>query len=111
MEGLTFIIVLLLAALVGEGILAFARGYMTQWIGQQAIYDLRTKVFGHIQRQSLRFFDRTPIGRLLTRTTSDVEALNDVLSAGLVVILGDLFRLGFRSEEHTSELQSRGHLV
>ena len=95
MEGLTFIIVLLLAALVGEGILAFARGYMTQWIGQQAIYDLRTKVFGHIQRQSLRFFDRTPIGRLLTRTTSDVEALNDVLSAGLVVILGDLFRLGF----------------
>ena len=95
MEGLTFIIVLLLAALVGEGILAFARGYMTQWIGQQAIYDLRTQVFGHIQRQSLRFFDRTPIGRLLTRTTSDVEALNDVLSAGLVVILGDLFRLGF----------------
>lgn len=95
MEGLTFIIVLLLAALVGEGILAFARGYMTQWIGQQAIYDLRTKVFRHIQRQSLRFFDRTPIGRLLTRTTSDVEALNDVLSAGLVVILGDLFRLGF----------------
>ena len=95
MEGLTFIIVLLLAALVGEGILAFARGYLTQWIGQQAIYDLRTKVFRHIQRQSLRFFDRTPIGRLLTRTTSDVEALNDVLSAGLVVILGDLFRLAF----------------
>ncbi len=94
-DGLTSIIILLLAALVGEGIFAFARGYLTQWIGQQAIYDLRTKLYRHIQRQSLRFFDGTPLGRLITRTTSDVEALSDVLSAGLVVILGDLFRLAF----------------
>lgn len=94
-DGLTTIIIVLLAALVGEGIFAFARGYLTQWIGQQAIYDLRTKLYRHIQRQSLRFFDGTPLGRLITRTTSDVEALNDVLSAGLVVILGDLFRLAF----------------
>lgn len=95
LEGLRYMILLLVAALVGEGILAFARGYLTQWIGQQAIYDLRTKVYRHIQRQSLSFFDRTPVGRLITRTTSDVEALSDVLSAGLVVILGDLFRLAF----------------
>lgn len=95
LDGLRWMITLLIAALVGEGILSFARGYLTQWVGQQAIYDLRTKVFRHIQRQSLRFFDRTPVGRLITRTTSDVEALSDVLSAGLVVILGDLFRLGF----------------
>lgn len=93
--GLRTVILLLVGALVGEGILSFARGYLTQWIGQQAIYDLRTKVFRHIQRQSLRFFDRTPVGRLITRTTSDVEALSDVLSAGLVVILGDLFRIAF----------------
>ncbi len=93
--GLQFMILLLVAALVGEGILSFARGYLTQWIGQQAIYDLRTKVYRHIQRQSLSFFDRTPVGRLITRATSDVEALSDVLSAGLVVILGDLFRLAF----------------
>ncbi len=95
LEGLRYMIVLLVAALVGEGLLAFGRGYLTQWIGQQAIYDLRTKVYRHIQRQSLRFFDRTPVGRLITRTTSDVEALSDVLSAGLVVILGDLFRIAF----------------
>lgn len=95
LQGLRYIILLLLAALVGEGILSFVRGYLTAWIGQQAIFDLRTKVFRHIQRQSLRFFDRTPVGRLITRATSDVEALNDVLSAGLVVILGDLFRLAF----------------
>ncbi|MEX0820576.1 MAG: ABC transporter ATP-binding protein [Rhodothermales bacterium] len=95
LEGLRYMIFLLVAALVGEGVLAFARGYMTQWIGQQAIYDLRTKVYRHVQRQSLSFFDRTPVGRLITRTTSDVEALSDVLSAGIVVILGDLFRIAF----------------
>src|SRR5690606_15581123 len=53
------------------------------------------KVFRHIQRQALSFFDRTPIGKLITRTTSDVESLSDVLSAGVVTILGDLFRIIF----------------
>ncbi|MEX1055838.1 MAG: ABC transporter ATP-binding protein, partial [Rhodothermales bacterium] len=95
LDGLQWMIILLIGTLVAEGILSFARSYLTQWIGQQAIFDVRMKVYRHIQRQSLRFFDRTPVGRLITRTTSDVEALSDVLSAGLVVILGDLFRLGF----------------
>ena len=95
LEGLQGIILLLVGALVGEGIFSLMQGYLTQWIGQHAIYDLRTKVFRHIQRQPLRFFDRTPVGRLITRTTSDVEALSDVLSAGLVVILGNLFRIAF----------------
>ena len=93
--GLQWMIVLLIATLVGEGILAFVNSYLTQWIGQRAIFDLRTKIYRHIQRQPLSFFDRTPIGRLITRTTSDVEALSDVLSAGVVTILGDLFRLAF----------------
>ncbi len=95
LDGLTSMIVLLIAALVGEGIFSFGRGYLTQWVGQQAIFDLRMKVYRHIQNQSLSFFDRTPVGRLITRATSDVEALSDVLSAGLVVILGDLFRIAF----------------
>ena len=95
LDGLERIILFLVLALVGEGILAFAKNYLTQWIGQHAIYDLRTKVFRHIQNQPLSFFDQTPIGRLITRTTSDVEALSDVLSSGLVVIMGDLFRLIF----------------
>ena len=69
--------------------------YLTQWIGQQAIYDLRTRVYRHIQRQSLRFFDGQPIGRLITRATSDVESLSQVLSAGLVTILGDAFKIFF----------------
>jgi ATP-binding cassette subfamily B protein len=95
LDGLFRIIAFLIGALVLEGILSFGNGYLTQWIGQQAIYDLRTKVFRHIQRQSLSFFDHTPIGKLITRTTSDVESLSDVLSAGVVTILGDLFRLVF----------------
>ena len=93
--GLQKHILILLAVLIGEGVLSFLNNYLTQWIGQHAIYDLRTKVFHHIQKQPLGFFDGTPIGKLITRTTSDVEALSDVLSAGVVTIMGDLFRLIF----------------
>jgi ATP-binding cassette subfamily B protein len=95
LEGLQRIILYLALALLGEGLLSFAENYLTQYIGQQAIYDLRTTVFRHVQDQPLAFFDRTPIGRLITRTTSDVEALSDVLSSGLIVALGDLFKLFF----------------
>ena len=95
LEGLQRIILYLALALLGEGLLSFAENYLTQYIGQRAIYDLRTTVFRHVQDQPLQFFDRTPIGRLITRTTSDVEALSDVLSSGLIVALGDLFKLFF----------------
>ena len=95
MDGLQRIVMILIAVLVGEGILSFINGYLTQWIGQRAIYDVRTKVYRHIQNQSLGFFDKTPIGKLITRTTSDVESLSDVLSAGVVTILGNMFRILF----------------
>ncbi len=93
--GLQHIVLLLFGLLFAEGVLLFVNDYLTQWIGQRAIFDLRMRLFRHIQRQPLRFFDRTPVGRLITRTTSDVESLSDVLSAGIVTILGDLFRLAF----------------
>ncbi|NNF03117.1 MAG: ABC transporter ATP-binding protein, partial [Rhodothermales bacterium] len=95
LEGLQRMIIILMIVLIAEGMLSFVNAYLTQWIGQRAIYDLRTKVYRHIQRQSLRFFDRTPIGRLITRVTSDVESLSQVLSAGIVMILGDMFELLF----------------
>ncbi len=95
LNGLHLIVIYLIGALVLEGSLNYINAYFTQWIGQQAIYDVRVRVYRHIQKQSLSFFDRTPIGRLITRTTSDVEALSDVLSAGLVLIMGDLFKLIF----------------
>lgn len=93
--GLTRIIGLLAAVLVGEGLLRFAQGYLTQWVGQNALYDLRMRVFRHIESQRLQFFDGTPIGRLITRATSDIEALSDLLSASLVTMLGDTARLFF----------------
>ncbi len=95
LEGLQYIILYLVLALVGEGILSFGENYLTQWIGQQAIYDLRTTLFRHVEGQFLAYFDRTPVGRVITRTTSDVEALSDALSSGLVSVLGDLFKLVF----------------
>ncbi|MDX1530254.1 MAG: ABC transporter ATP-binding protein, partial [Rhodothermales bacterium] len=94
-EGLLKIVGYLVLVLVAQGVLGFASAYLTQWIGQHAIYDLRTQVFRHIQKQPLGYFDRTPIGKLITRATSDIEALADLLSAGVVTILGDLFRLVF----------------
>ncbi len=94
-DGLQQIILLLIGVLVVEAALSFVNDYLTQWIGQQAIYDIRTRVYRHIQRQSLQFFDRTPVGRLITRVTNDVESLSDMLSAGVVRILGDLFRIVF----------------
>ncbi|MEM8557304.1 MAG: ABC transporter ATP-binding protein [Bacteroidota bacterium] len=94
-DGLLRIVLILAAILIGEGLLRFGMGYLTQWIGQHALYDLRTFVFRHVQRQRLGFFDKTPIGRLITRTTNDIEALADLLSAGVVTMLGDLFRLVF----------------
>ena len=94
-DGLRTIVLILAAVLVGEGLLRFGMGYLTQWIGQHALYDLRTTVFRHVQQQRLGFFDTTPLGRLITRTTNDIAALATLLSAGVVTMLGDLIRLLF----------------
>ncbi|PAP76499.1 ABC transporter ATP-binding protein [Rubrivirga marina] len=93
--GLMRIVGLIAGVLVAEGIAYFALGYLTQWVGQHALYDLRTRVFRFIERQRLAFFDKTPIGTLITRATSDIEALADLLSAGAVTMLGDLARVVF----------------
>jgi ATP-binding cassette subfamily B protein len=93
--GLLRVVGLLALVLLIESALSFGMVYITQWVGQNTLHDLRRRVFRHIVAQRLQFFDRTPIGRLITRTTSDIEALNDLLSAGIVTILGDFGRLVF----------------
>lgn len=93
--GLRTIIGILVLVLVAESVLNVINNYLTQWIGQNAIFDLRDRVFRHLENLPLSYFDRTPIGQIITRTTSDVEALNTVLSAGVVTILGNLLRLVF----------------
>lgn len=94
-DGLFGIIILFGLVLFGEFVFLVFSTYLTRWIGQGALYKLRIDIFNKIQNLHTQFFDRNPIGRLITRTTSDVEALNEILSSGVVNIIGDLFRIIF----------------
>jgi ATP-binding cassette, subfamily B, multidrug efflux pump len=93
--GLGKIMLLFLGVLILETVILIANTYLMRWIGQGALFRLREAVFTKIQSLHIQFFDKNPIGRLITRTTSDIEALSDLLSSGVVNILGDLFRIIF----------------
>ena len=82
------------AVLLGS-ILTYVQAVITTWLGQSVMYDLRTEIFRKFQRMDLRFYDRHPVGRLMTRITNDVETLNELFSSGLVTVFGDVFTLGF----------------
>jgi ATP-binding cassette subfamily B multidrug efflux pump len=82
-----------LAALLLEFVVEYGQTLLTTYIGQRVMYDLRMQIFGHLQRLSISFFDRNPVGRLMTRVTSDVETLNELFSSGLVTVFGDVFTL------------------
>ncbi len=82
-------------ALMGGFLLTYGQTVLTTWLGQRVMYDLRTEIFGKLQRMDPRFYDRNPIGRLMTRITSDVETLNELFSSGVVAVFGDLFTLLF----------------
>ncbi|MBK9690253.1 MAG: ABC transporter ATP-binding protein [Gemmatimonadetes bacterium] len=84
---------LFLGALVLEFVLDYAQAYLTAWMGQRVMGDLRLQVFSHLQRLSVSYFDRHPVGRLMTRVTSDVETLNELFSSGVVTVFGDVFTL------------------
>ncbi len=91
--GLARIALLYLGVLLLEFVFNYARMYMMEWIGQRTMYDLRMEIFSHLQYLPLRFFDRNQVGRLMTRVTSDVQALNEMFSSGLVAVFGDIFTL------------------
>ena len=84
-----------LASVVAGVVLLYVQTVLTTWLGQRVMYDLRTEIFKKLQRLDLGFYDRNPVGRLMTRITSDVETLNELFSSGVVAIFGDLFTLGF----------------
>lgn len=69
----------------------FVQTYTTEYTGQRAMQDLRMEIFTHLQKQDMAYFDRNPVGRLMTRTINDVETLNELFSTGVVGLLGDLF--------------------
>jgi ATP-binding cassette subfamily B multidrug efflux pump len=93
--GLTQVSLLYLGVLVGSFLSAFGQAYIMQYIGQRAMFDLRRELMAHLQRLDIAFYDRNPIGRLVTRVTTDVEVLNELFASGLVTILGDVLTLGF----------------
>ena len=84
---------LYLASLVVEFALEYGQTVLTSLLGQRVMYDLRLQIFSHFQRLSIPYFDRHPVGRLMTRVTSDVETLNELFASGLVTVFGDVFTL------------------
>jgi ATP-binding cassette subfamily B protein len=84
---------LYLATLAADFVVEYGGTLLTSYIGQRVMYDLRMQIFGHLQRLSISYFDRNPVGRLMTRVTSDVETLNELFSSGVVTIFGDAFTL------------------
>jgi len=84
---------LYLATMLLELVVEYGGALLTAFVGQRVMYDLRMEIFGHLQRLSVAYFDRNPVGRLMTRVTSDVETLNELFSSGVVTIFGDVFTL------------------
>jgi ATP-binding cassette subfamily B protein len=91
--GLSLIAVLYLAALLASFALDYAQTWLLQLTGQRIMFDMRMQIYEHLQRLDLRFYDRNPVGRLMTRVTTDVDVLNDLFTSGVVSVFGDLFTL------------------
>ena len=93
MRGITQIALIYLGSLVLSYVLEFLQTYLMQWTGQKIMFDMRRQIFGHLQRMHVGFFDRNPVGRLVTRLTSDVDALNEMFTSGVFAIFEDVFVL------------------
>jgi ATP-binding cassette, subfamily B, multidrug efflux pump len=94
-QGMVTVMIILFGLLIFQSIAQYVHTYISGWLGQQVIRDIRTKLYEHIVNLRLRFFDKTPIGRLVTRSISDVETLADVFSEGLAAMAGDLLQIVF----------------
>src|ERR1051326_5370250 len=93
--GLLQLTALYFAAILVGFVCEFAETYLMQRTGQLAMFDLRRQLMAHLQRLDVAYYDRHPVGRMLTRVTTDVDALNELWASGLVTLLGDLLSLSF----------------
>ena len=93
LNGLDRIAILFLVILLASFALEYVETYTMQMMGQRIMYDLRMQIYGHLQRLDVRFYDRNPVGRLMTRVTTDVDALNDLFASGVISVFRDLFTL------------------
>lgn len=92
-EALTWVVVLYIGLLAVQFVVGYFQSWTTNMIGQWAMRDVRMQIFTHLQRLPLRFFDRTPVGRLMARNTNDVDALNELFTDGIVSMLSDIFTI------------------
>ncbi|HMD42323.1 MAG TPA: ABC transporter ATP-binding protein [Candidatus Acidoferrum sp.] len=92
-HGVIVISLIYLAVLAFDFLVQYIQIRIMQRVGQQTMYDMRTQIFSHLQRLSMTYFDKNPVGRLMTRVTTDVDALNDLFAAGVVTMINDFFLL------------------
>ena len=92
-KGLQFMIILLIALLAVNAVVMYFHTYLSGWLGQNIIKDIRIKLFFHLQKFKLQFFDKTPIGRVVTRNVSDIETIADIFGQGIASIIGDILQL------------------
>jgi ATP-binding cassette subfamily B multidrug efflux pump len=92
-HGIAIISVVFFGVLLFDFLAQYIQIRIMQRVGQQTMYDMRTAIFRHIQRLPMAYFDRNPVGRLITRVTTDVDALNDLFAAGVVTMINDFFLL------------------
>ena len=93
LAGLDRLAALYFVVLVGAFVAEYVQTWTMQLTGQRIMFDLRMAIYGHLQRLDLTYYDRNPVGRLMTRVTSDVDVLNDLFTSGVVTIFGDVFTL------------------
>ncbi|REJ80367.1 MAG: ABC transporter ATP-binding protein [Bacteroidetes bacterium] len=92
-QGLLLMSIFILGLLLVQTVVQYFHTYLTSWLGQTVIRDLRVRLFQHITSLRLKYFDKTPIGNLVTRTVSDLETIADIFSEGLIIIIGDLLQV------------------
>ena len=92
-KGLQFMIIFLIALLAVNAVVMYFHTYLSGWLGQNIIRDIRIKLFSHLQKFKLQYFDKTPIGRVVTRNISDIETIADIFGQGIASIIGDILQL------------------
>ncbi len=93
MQGLEVLALAFLGILVASFVLEFLQTWTLQNTGQRIMFDMRMQIYGHLQRIDVQYYDRNPVGRLMTRVTTDVDVLNELFTAGVVSVFGDIFLL------------------
>lgn len=94
-QGLNLMLILLLVSAIVQVGIEFIHSYLSGWLGQNVVRDIRMQVYNHLMGMKLSFYDKTPIGRLVTRTISDIETLSNIFTQGIANILGDILQLSF----------------